>query len=168
MIDVTVFINGESRTLAVHPGESLLHLLRRAGYAEVKSGCESGDCGSCLVLLDGKPVNACMVFAASAEGRAVTTVRGIGTRREPHVIQEALAEAGAVQCGYCTPGMVVAAYGLLKQNQSPSEEEIRSALDGSLCRCTGYGSIVDGIRLAASRLGGKKRAPAGAGEDSHD
>jgi carbon-monoxide dehydrogenase small subunit len=167
MIDVTLAINGESVTLAVHPGESLLHLLRRSGHAEVKSGCESGDCGSCLVLLDEKPVNACMVFAAAAAGSAVTTVRGIGTQREPHVIQEALAEAGAVQCGYCTPGMVVAAYGLLKENPSPTEEEVRSALDGSLCRCTGYGAIVDGILLAASRLGGKEQAQA-AGEDGHD
>jgi len=186
MIDVAMTVNGERRTFAAHPGESLLELLRRSGYREVKSGCESGDCGSCLVLLDGKPVNSCMVFAASAEGRTVTTVRGIGTGREPHVIQDALAEAGAVQCGYCTPGMVIAAYGLLQENPSPTEDEIRLALDGNLCRCTGYNAIVAGIRLAASRLNpgagdrtaaqgaaaqgaaAQGAAASGAGEVSHD
>jgi len=151
-MEVTLVINGSKKRYAVRPDQSLLSLLRDKGFSEVKCGCEAGDCGSCLVLVDGKSVNSCMVFAAAAEGRTITTVRGIGTQRAPHVIQEALAETGAVQCGYCTPGMVVAAFALLGREPDPGEREIREALDGSLCRCTGYEKIIDGIRLAAGRL----------------
>jgi len=151
-IEITLTINGRRKILQAEPGESLLKLLRKAGYVEVKTGCEAGDCGSCLVLLDGRPVNSCMVLAPSVDGAEVTTVRGVGTQRAPHPIQIALVEAGGVQCGYCTPGIVIAAYALLRSNPTPSEREIREALDGNLCRCTGYEKIIAGVRLAAARM----------------
>ena len=145
-------LNGRPVEFEALPGESLLACLRRHGRTEVKNGCASGDCGACLVLLDGRPVNSCMVFAAAAAGRSVTTVQGLGTQRKAHVLQEALAETGAVQCGFCTPGIVVAASALLRDNPDPGEQEIRRALDGNLCRCTGYVKIVAGVKLAAERL----------------
>lgn len=161
MMEITLAVNGTEQTWAIHPDESLLTSLRRNGFKEVKSGCAEGDCGACLVLLDGRPVNSCMVFAASAHGLKVTTVRGIGTQRSPHPIQEALAESGGVQCGFCTPGLVVAAFALLRDNPDPGEKAIRSALDGCLCRCTGYEKILEGIRLAAARLRDKDPGPGG-------
>ena len=165
MMEINLTVNGERLTWAIRPDASLLACLRQNGFIEVKSGCAEGDCGACLVLLDGKPVNSCMVFAASAQGSSVTTVRGIGTQRSPHVIQESLAESGGVQCGFCTPGMVVAAFALLRDNPDPAESEIRRALDGCLCRCTGYEKIVDGIRLAAARI---REIESAAGEQSDE
>ena len=149
---ISLLINDQQKTLEIKPGETLLDLLRRNFYTEVKCGCNEGECGACLVLLDGEAVNSCQVMAGSAHGSSVTTVRGIGTQQQPHIIQESLSEVGAVQCGFCTPGVVVAAYALLQQNPDPSEQEIRSALDGNLCRCTGYEKIIDGIQLAAQRM----------------
>ena len=129
-----------------------MNLLRRNHYTEVKCGCNEGECGTCLVLLDDKAVNSCQVLAGSIDGCSVTTVRGLGTQQQPHVIQQSLAEVGAVQCGFCTPGIVIAAFELLQRNSNPSEQEIRDSLDGNLCRCTGYEKIVKGIQLASQRL----------------
>jgi aerobic-type carbon monoxide dehydrogenase small subunit (CoxS/CutS family) len=154
-MEARVEINGEERSLSFAGDALLLDVLRGAGYTEVKEGCREGACGSCLVLLDGVLVNSCQVLAGSADGRRITTVRGVGTIQVPHPIQEAFVEAGAVHCGFCTPGLVLAAYALLKDNPQPDEAQIARALDGNLCRCTGSVKIVEAVRLAAQRLGRK-------------
>ena len=151
-INITLQVNGRIREIAVQPNAVLLHTLRDLGYTDVKNGCEIGECGACAVLLNGQPVNSCMVLAAQADGAEIVTNAGLGTIDKPHIIQEAFADAGAVQCGFCTPGMVISTKALLDRNPDPTEEEIREALSGNLCRCTGYGQIVAAIRLAAERL----------------
>ncbi len=150
---VTTTVNGTERTADdVWPGESLLHLLReRLGLPGAKNACEQGECGSCTVYLDGQPVCACLVAAGQAIGREVTTVEGLADGQALHPVQEAFVEAGAVQCGFCTPGLVVAAHDLLARVPEPSDPEIREALAGNLCRCTGYEKILDAVRLAARR-----------------
>jgi aerobic carbon-monoxide dehydrogenase small subunit len=147
---VTITINGEPREADVWPGESLLFALReRLGLPGSKNACEQGECGSCSVLLDGGLVCACLVLAAQADGHEVVTVEGLASDDQPHRVQEAFVEAGAVQCGFCTPGLVVATADLLACNPSPTEDEVREALSGNLCRCTGYAKILDAVRLAA-------------------
>jgi carbon-monoxide dehydrogenase small subunit len=148
----TVSINGKELRISLRGDEVLLDVLRELGYTEVKEGCREGACGSCLVLLEGVLVNSCQILAASAAGMEITTVKGLGTIHQPHPIQEAFVEAGAVQCGFCTPGMVLAAFALLKRNPRPSEQQIRHALDGNLCRCTGYVKIIEAVKLAAERM----------------
>jgi carbon-monoxide dehydrogenase small subunit len=150
---VTTTVNGTERTADdVWPGESLLHLLReRLGLPGAKNACEQGECGSCTVYLDGEPVCACLVAAGQAIGREVTTVEGLADGQALHPVQEAFVEAGAVQCGFCTPGLVVMASDLLARVPEPSDPEIREALAGNLCRCTGYEKILDAVRLAARR-----------------
>ena len=143
-------VNGEPVEAEVWEGESLLFALReRLGLPGSKNACEQGECGSCSVLLDGKLVCACLVLAAQADGHEVITVEGLADDGGLHRVQEAFVEAGAVQCGFCTPGLVVATADLLKRNASPSDDEIREALSGNLCRCTGYAKIFDAVRLAA-------------------
>ncbi len=145
-------VNGEERETEVWPGESLLYVLReRLGLPGSKNACEQGECGSCSVLLDGTLVCACLVLGAQAEGHDVVTVEGLAENGRLHRVQEAFVEAGAVQCGFCTPGLVVATADLLVHNPAPSEYEIREALSGNLCRCTGYAKIFDAVRLAAAR-----------------
>ena len=135
----------------VWEGESLLYVLReRLGLPGSKNACEQGECGSCSVYLDGTLVCSCLVAAGQAEGRTVVTVEGLAPDQELHPIQEAFLAAGAVQCGFCTPGLIVATHDLLARNPSPSDAEIREALAGNLCRCTGYEKILDAVRLAAS------------------
>jgi carbon-monoxide dehydrogenase small subunit len=149
---VELVVNGESREADVWEGESLLYALReRLGLPGSKNACEQGECGSCSVLLDGTLVCACLVLAAQAQGREVVTVEGLARDGALHPVQEAFVEAGAVQCGFCTPGLVVATADLLAHSPDPSEDEIREALSGNLCRCTGYAKIFDAVRLAASR-----------------
>ena len=148
----TFCVNGTQLRITLRGDEVLLDVLRDLGYTEVKEGCREGACGSCLVLLEGVLVNSCQVLAASALGKEITTVKGLGTFHKPHPIQEAFVEAGAVQCGFCTPGMVLAAYALLKESPRPTEEQIRHALDGNLCRCTGYVKIIEAVKLAAERM----------------
>ena len=144
-------VNGEERETEVWPGESLLYVLReRLGLPGSKNACEQGECGSCSVLLDGMLVCACLVLGAQAEGHDVVTVEGLAENGRLHRVQEAFVEAGAVQCGFCTPGLVVATADLLVHNPAPSEYEIREALSGNLCRCTGYAKIFDAVRLAAA------------------
>jgi carbon-monoxide dehydrogenase small subunit len=145
-------VNGARLAVSFHPADTLLTLLRREGHIEVKEGCREGLCGACVVLLEGKLVNSCQVLAASAAEKKITTVSGIGSIHAPHPIQRAFVEAGAVQCGFCTPGMVLAAHALLSANPDPGEDEIRLALDGNFCRCTGYVKIVEAVRLAARRM----------------
>jgi aerobic carbon-monoxide dehydrogenase small subunit len=145
-------VNGERREADVWEGESLLFALReRLGLPGSKNACEQGECGSCSVLLDGTLVCACLVLAAQADGHQVVTVEGLAEDGRLHPVQEAFVEAGAVQCGFCTPGLIVASVDLLRANPDPSDDEIREALSGNLCRCTGYQKIFDAVRLAAAR-----------------
>jgi aerobic carbon-monoxide dehydrogenase small subunit len=147
---VELTVNGEPREADVWEGESLLFALReRLGLPGSKNACEQGECGSCSVLLDGTLVCACLVLAAQAEGHEVVTVEGLAENGELHRVQEAFVEAGAVQCGFCTPGLVVATADLLAHNPRPSDDEMREALSGNLCRCTGYSKIFDAVRLAS-------------------
>jgi carbon-monoxide dehydrogenase small subunit len=151
-VKVTMRVNGESRETEVWPGESLLYVLReRLGLPGSKNACEQGECGSCSVLLDGTLVCACLVLAGQADGHEVVTVEGLVEDGRLHRVQEAFVDSGAVQCGFCTPGLVVATADLLAHNPEPSEYEIREALSGNLCRCTGYAKIFDAVRLAAAR-----------------
>lgn len=145
-------INGKEIKVSFKSDAVLLSLLRENGCTEVKEGCREGECGSCVVMLDGRLVNSCQVFAASAAGKEIITVRGIGNIHSPHPIQSAFADSGAVQCGFCTPGMVLAAYCLLKKNPDPREDEIIEAIDGNLCRCTGYVKIIEAVKIAAKRM----------------
>ena len=145
-------VNGKHRQWVFAPDATLLNVLRENGHTEVKNGCSAGECGACLILLDGRPVNSCQVLAASAIGRKIVSCSGIGDIHSPHPIQTALADAGGVQCGFCTPGVVLAAYALLNENPDPTDVEIKNALDGNLCRCTGYVKIIEGVQLAAKRM----------------
>jgi carbon-monoxide dehydrogenase small subunit len=148
---IELTVNGERREADdVWEGESLLYALReRLGLPGSKNACEQGECGSCTVYLDGTPVCACLVAAGQANGREVTTVEGLGSGEELHPVQQAFLECGAVQCGFCTPGLIVSTHDLLQRNPQPSDPEIREALAGNLCRCTGYEKIMDAVRTAA-------------------
>ncbi len=148
-------MNGKQRTWTIAPGDLLLDVLRREGHFGVKRGCEKGECGACTVLVDGRPINSCLMFAAQAEGREVVTVEGLaeGDRLDP--LQEAFLDHGAVQCGFCTAGMILSAKALLDRRPDPSEDEIREMLSGHLCRCTGYKKQVEAVQSAASKR--KKR-----------
>jgi len=150
-VKVELRINGEPCEADVWEGESLLYVLReRLGFPGSKNACEQGECGSCSVLFDGKLVCACLVLAAQAQGHEVVTVEGLGDEGRLHRVQEAFVAAGAVQCGFCTPSLVVAAADLLERIPDPSDDEMREALSGNLCRCTGYAKIFDAVRMAAS------------------
>ena len=149
---IAVTVNGERLETEIWAGESLLYALReRLGLPGSKNACEQGECGSCSVLLDGTLVCACLVLAAQADGHEVVTIEGLAEDGELHPVQRAFVEAGAVQCGFCTPGLVMAAADLLARLPSPSDDEIREALSGNICRCTGYQKIFDAVRLAAER-----------------
>jgi carbon-monoxide dehydrogenase small subunit len=151
-VRIELTVNGDRREADVWAGESLLTTLRdRLDLPGSKNACEQGECGSCSVLLDGKLVCACLVLAAQADAHEVVTVEGLAGEASLHPVQEAFAGAGAVQCGFCTPGLVVAAAELLRRVPDPSDDEIREALSGNLCRCTGYQKILDAVRAAAER-----------------
>jgi aerobic carbon-monoxide dehydrogenase small subunit len=149
---IELTVNGERREADdVWEGESLLYALReRLGLPGSKNACEQGECGSCTVYLDGTPVCSCLVAAGQANGREVTTVEGLGSGEDLHPVQQAFLERGAVQCGFCTPGLIVSTHDLLQRNPHPSDPEIREALAGNLCRCTGYEKIMDAVRTAAA------------------
>jgi carbon-monoxide dehydrogenase small subunit len=149
---VRLIVNGRPHEVALAASTTLLTALRDLGYTDVKSGCEIGECGACAVFLDDEAVNSCLVLAHQANGAEIVTNAGLGTMQNPHPIQEAFADAGAIQCGFCTPGMVISTKALLDRNPDPTEDEIREALSGNLCRCTGYGQIIDAVQLAAKRL----------------
>ena len=150
---ITINLNGTDREFTVEEQETLLHVLReRAGLTGAKKGCDLGECGACTVIMDGRAVNSCCVFAVSADGKRVETIEGIGTEEHPHPLQQAFIDAGAIQCGFCTPGMIMSTKGLLLQNPDPSEEEIRIALSGNICRCSGYVQILAAVQDAARTL----------------
>jgi aerobic carbon-monoxide dehydrogenase small subunit len=156
---IAISVNGQLMKAEVTALDTLLEVLRnRFGALEVKNGCGQGDCGVCTVLLDGVAVNSCLTLAAQADGREVTTLKGLGTPDDPHPLQESFVRHGAIQCGFCTSGMVLVAKAFLDENPAPSRDEIREAISGNLCRCTGYKKIVDAIEDVATereRVGGR-------------
>ncbi|MBE0635149.1 (2Fe-2S)-binding protein [Candidatus Bipolaricaulota bacterium] len=153
-LTITLTINGREKTFRIDPGEKLLGVLRREGYMGVKKGCGSGDCGACAILFNGRAVNSCLVFAAKADGGTLITIEGLARGEILHPVQIAFLEEGAIQCGYCTPGMVIATVDLLTKNPDPTEGEIREALAGNLCRCTGYVKQVRAVQRAAELMKG--------------
>jgi carbon-monoxide dehydrogenase small subunit len=150
-------VNGEKVQAEFPAHVTLLDALRELGFIEVKNGCEKGDCGSCTVIMDGRTVNACLVLAVQAEGREITTVRGLGREDDLHPLQRNFVEKGAVQCGFCTPGMLLSAKALLDENPHPTREEINEGISGNLCRCTGYTKIAEAIEETAKEMGRGKR-----------
>jgi len=150
---IRLSINGRHYDLAVPPNRTLVDLLRYdLKLTGTKKGCDEGDCGSCTVLLDGRPVNSCLVLAAQANGKSVTTIEGVETDEGLHPIQKAFVENGAIQCGFCTSGMILSGKSLLEKNPNPDELEVRTAISGNLCRCTGYQKIVEAIRAAGKDM----------------
>jgi carbon-monoxide dehydrogenase small subunit len=149
---IELTINEKTYDPDVGAGETLLELLRRLGLKSVKFACGTGSCGACTVLLDGKPVMSCLMLAPQADGRSVTTVEGLSTGGSLHPLQEAFMELGAPQCGFCTPGMLMAAAGLLSENPDPTREEVREAISGNICRCSGYVKVVDAVIAAAKSI----------------
>jgi len=150
---ITLTVNSVRRELEIEPQERLLDVLReRLGLLGTKEGCGSGDCGACTVLMNGRAVTSCMVLAATADGADILTIEGLEHGGELHPLQQAFIEEGAVQCGFCTPGMILSAYALLEEIPDPSEDEVKRALAGNLCRCTGYSRIFAAVRAAAERM----------------
>ena len=155
---VRLKINGKDFEERVVTDERLIDFLRRLGFKGVKEGCGSGECGACTIIMDNKAVCSCILYALQADGSTITTIEGLeGSDGKLHPIQEAFIKEGAVQCGFCTPGMILSAKALLDKNSNPTEEEIREAISGNFCRCTGYAKIVSAIKRAASVLRTKKR-----------
>ncbi len=149
-----MIVNGKAVEAMVNPTWTLLKVLREElGLRGTKKGCERGDCGACTVLLDGKPVNSCLVLALQAEGKKVETIEGMGTAENLHPLQKSFIKNGAVQCGFCTPGMLLSALALLRKNPTPTRQEIRRAISGNLCRCTGYAKIVKAIQDVSTLQG---------------
>lgn len=153
MIDCRLTINGKEYVVNIEEKWTLLYVLREVlGLTGTKEGCGTSDCGACKVLVDGKAVNSCSLLALKMEGKKITTIEGIGSSDKPHPIQEAFIEAGAVQCGFCTPGMIISTKALLDGNSNPTETEIREGLSKNLCRCTGYVKIIDAVNIAATKI----------------
>ena len=155
-MEVILNINGEDKKIEIDPGEMLIDTLRNNGYYGPKRACSSGDCGSCTIILDGEAVNSCMIFSASASGKKIETVEGLGTVSNPHPLQKNFVDEGAVQCGYCIPGMLMSSKALLDKNNNPTKEEVKEALSGNLCRCTGYVKQIDAVINAAAEMRGDK------------
>jgi len=156
MKHVRLTVNGSIYEVGVQPWETLLEVIRdRIGLTGTKEGCGLGECGACTVIMDGKTVNSCLVLAVEADGKQITTIEGLADGYKLHPVQEAFVERGGLQCGFCTPGMIMSAKALLDENPYPSEAEIRRGIAGNLCRCTGYTKIIESIASAAKRMGGK-------------
>jgi carbon-monoxide dehydrogenase small subunit len=154
---LTLVVNGEEHELLVPVHKTLLEVLREdLGLTGTKHGCELGECGTCTVLVDGQPILSCLALPVMLQGRAITTVEGMAVDGRLHPLQEAFVELGAAQCGYCTPGMLLTAQALLERTPAPTRQEIREALAGNLCRCTGYTKILDAVELAAMRMGARR------------
>lgn len=159
---IEIEVNGEKRVVSAEKDDTLLDLLReKLRLTGTKKGCENGECGACTVLVDGRPVNSCLYPALRADGKRITTIEGIGTPKKLHLIQEAFVEAGALQCGYCGPGMIMTAMALLNQNPNPTEDQIRQGIAGNICRCSGYVKIVEAIKSAAKKMGAEGGAAGG-------
>jgi carbon-monoxide dehydrogenase small subunit len=153
--EIKLTVNKQPYRLSVLPWRTLLEVIREdLGLTGTKEGCGLGECGACTVLMDGLAVNSCLVLATEADGREITTIEGLAQGDKLHPIQQAFVEHGGLQCGFCTPGMILSAKALLDQNPTPSEEEIKQGISGNLCRCTGYTKIIESIRAAAENMGG--------------
>jgi carbon-monoxide dehydrogenase small subunit len=158
-VNVTLTINGELRSADVPPETTLLQLLRDSfQLTGAKLGCDVGDCGACTVIVDGKAVNSCLMLAGQANGRSVTTIEGLATRKGLHPLQQVFEENGALQCGFCGPGVIMTAKALLDETPNPTTQDIRTALAGNLCRCTGYTKMIEGIQEAAEVMQGSQSA----------
>lgn len=156
MKQVTLTVNGKSHKLSVPPWRTLLEVIREdLGLTGTKEGCSLGECGACTIIMDGKTVNSCLVLATEADGKQITTIEGLAEGDKLHPVQQAFIENGGLQCGFCTPGMIMSAKVLLDENRSPTKEEIRRGIAGNLCRCTGYTKIIESIEAAAENMGGK-------------
>jgi carbon-monoxide dehydrogenase small subunit len=148
---IRLTVNDKDHEIAVEPNETLTDVLRyRLGLTGTKKGCELGDCGACTVILDGKPVNSCLVLAVQADGRSITTIEGLEDEKGLHPLQQSFVDKGAIQCGFCSPGMILSAKALLDGNPNPDDGEIRRAISGNLCRCTGYQKIIEAVKAAES------------------
>ena len=153
---LNVIINGVRKDIEIQPNEKLLDVLRREGYKGVKRGCDEGTCGTCTIILNDRAVKSCIMLAAQAQNGTITTIEGIGTRDNPHPLQQAFVKAGVVQCGFCIPGMLLSAKNLLDHNPNPTKEQVKMALDGNLCRCTGYRGQIEAVLEAAAIIRGEK------------
>ncbi len=153
MMDISFKVNGKELHVSVTGNESLLDVLRKNGFTSVKRGCSEGECGACGVIVDGVYLKSCLMLAVQAHGREVMTVEALGDVQEPHPIQVAVVEEGAVQCGFCTPSRILASYSLLQNSPNPSDDEVKEALDGNLCRCTGYVKQLSAVKKAAELIG---------------
>jgi aerobic-type carbon monoxide dehydrogenase small subunit (CoxS/CutS family) len=155
MIDIHLKVNGEDYDLTIRPWATLLEVIREdLGLTGAKEGCGEGECGACTVIMDGKAVNSCIMLAAEAEGKEITTIEGLADGERMHPIQEAFVEIGGLQCGFCTPGMILSTKVLLDANSDPTDAEIRKGLEGNFCRCTGYTKIIESVKVAAQKLRG--------------
>lgn len=153
MTQIEVTVNGKQERIEVRPSETLLEMIReRLHLTGTKEGCGMGECGACTVIMDGETVNSCLILAAEVDGKSIVTIEGVGSREKLHPVQEAFVEHGGMQCGFCTPGMIVSGTYLLKKNPRPTEEEIREGLAGNFCRCTGYTKIIESIEAAAETM----------------
>jgi len=152
---IRITVNGRDLDVEASAGETLVEVLRRLGFKSVKDGCYTGTCGGCTVLLDGRPVASCIMLAAQADGSSITTLEGLARDGRLHPVQEAFLEVNAPQCGFCSPGMILTAVALLRRNPEPTREEIREALAGNTCRCSGYVKIVEAVSLAAEKMRGR-------------
>jgi carbon-monoxide dehydrogenase small subunit len=156
MRQITLIVNGKSYALSIQPWRTLLEVIREdLKLTGTKEGCGLGECGACTVLLDGRTVNSCLVLATEADGKQITTIEGLADGDKLHSIQQAFVDHGGLQCGFCTPGMIMSAKALLEETPSPTEEEIRRGIAGNFCRCTGYTKIIESIAAAAKSMGGK-------------
>jgi len=150
---ITLVVNGDPYEVLAKPSDTLLYVLReKLGFTGAKHGCDTGKCGSCTVLLDGKPIRSCLAFAISVRNREMTTIEGLAKNGDLHPIQKAFIDHGAVQCGFCTPGMILFTKSFLEENPNPTEEEIRKALTANICRCTGYVKIIEAVKAAAKEM----------------
>ncbi len=155
--EIVLHINGQDYPVKVQADELLVDVLRsRLWLTGTKKGCGTGDCGACTVIMDGRPVTSCLVLAVAAEGKSIETIEGMASAEELHPLQQSFIDYGAVQCGYCTPGLLIMAKHLLERNPTPSEDEIRAGIAGNLCRCTGYTKVVEAIQAAAPEMAGGK------------
>lgn len=150
--EITLWVNNENYTAFIEPRDRLLDVLRNLGFTGVKEGCGTGECGACSIIYDKKLVCSCMLLAIQAQGHDIITIEGLGNKEKMHPIQKAFVDTGAIQCGFCTPGLVIAAKCLLDENKHPSRDDVRNAISGNLCRCTGYVKIIDAVIDAAKRL----------------
>jgi len=154
--EINLTVNNRPYRLAVPPRRTLLEIIREdLGLTGTKEGCGLGECGACTVLMDGQAINSCLVLAAEADGKEITTIEGLADGDKLHPIQQAFVDHGGLQCGFCTPGMIMSAKALLDKNPTPTEEEIKQGIAGNLCRCTGYTKIIESIKAAAENMGGK-------------